>query len=274
MERLIDRDGLKRYAVLRHSDGRVVVVDGFKKRYDHMRNRIFAFADQMEKIVKCQMAVFFKHITLTYDVLGTIVDASEWKPNDLRNFQIEFFAWLKKRLPGVRIYGHAWAGEIQPKSTHYHFELMIVTDKRLWLENEAVSRIWGHGFVYLEDAETVYYLCSYLKKQDQKNFWYFPVGARCFAVVVKHDVIVDGQALYLVLRLRFLKDWQYRYLADNSAAGTLNFGILKDARSPPSDWHYVKSWTENDHQWFEAKGVTLEEAGKILYPGRAWVQGD
>ena len=260
IQRLIDRDGLKRYTALMGPDGRVVVVDQFKKRYDHMRKRIFAFSDLVKHMVSTGMVCYFKHITLTYDYFGTLGDASTWQPNDMRDFMVRLLRYLQKRYPAVKIYGYAWAGEIQPNSKHYHFEVMLVTDHRLWLPNARVKALWKHGFVYCQDGQSAYYLCSYLKKQSQKNFWYFPVGARSFAVVFKHDVMANGQAVYLRLRMMFLKDWQWIHLAEHSTDNVLNFATLKDAHPPKSDWLYMRSYSQRQADYYEAQGVTLEEA--------------
>ena len=173
---------------------------------------------------------------------------------------------MKKTFPGVRIYGYAWAGEIQPRSKHYHFELFLLTDKRLWLPNARVRALWGHGYVYCQDAPGPYYLCSYLKKSSQKNYWYFPFHARSFAVVFKHDVVVQSQALYLRLRMKFLKDWQWKWLCDNSFDNVLNFATLKDAHPPKSDWIYYGSFSQHEADWYMAQGVSLDEAIEALLP--------
>jgi hypothetical protein len=260
IERLMDRDGVKRYTALYGPGGEIVVVDQFKKRYDHMRKRVFGFSDEVKYLEASGVPCYYKHMTLTYDYFGTKGDASEWQANDMRDFIVRLLRYLQKTFPAVRLYGYAWAGEIQPNSKHYHFELMMVTDKRLWLPNARVRSLWGHGFVYAQDGRSVYYLCSYLKKTSQKNFWYFPFHARAFAVVIKHDVTVEGQALYLRLRMAFLKDWQWKWLCDHSIDNVLNMATLKDAHPPKSDWLYVRSYTQHDADWFEGQGVTLSEA--------------
>jgi len=259
VQTLSDRDGMKRYAALLGPGGRVIVVDGFKKRYDHMRARVFGFADEMKYLASAGPC-FYKHLTLTYDVFGTMGVSSEWCPNDMRDFIIRLLRYLSKTYPAVRLYGYAWAGEIQPNSKHYHFELMLVTDRRIFLQNARVRALWGHGFVHMADGQSVYYLCSYLKKTSQKNYWYFPVHARSFAVVIKHDVIVEGQALYLRLRLKFLKWWQWKWLCDGATDGVLNLATLKDAHPPESEWLYLGSYTQRDADWFGEQGVTLGEA--------------
>jgi len=263
-ELLIDRKRLKRYTALMGLGGRVHVVDQFKRRYDHMRMRVFAFADEVKHLESSGAPCYFKHVTLSYDYFGTKGAASEWQENDVRNFLLTLFRYLKKKFPAVKIYGYAWAGEIQPKSKHYHFELMLVTDKRLWLPNARVRALWGHGFVYCQDARGVYYLCAYLKKSSQKNYWYFPFHARSFAVVLKHDVMVQSQALYLRLRMRFLKDWQWKYLAENTNDGVLNLAVLKDAHPPKSDWLYLRSYSQYQVDWYEEQGVSLDEAIEAL----------
>jgi hypothetical protein len=260
VERLIDRDGLKRYTALIGPGGQVVVVDQFKKRYDHMRKRIFAFSDEAKHMQSSGMPCYFKHITLTYDYFGTMGDASTWQPNDMRDFMVRLLRYLQKTYPAIKLYGYAWAGEIQPQSKHYHFELMLVTDHRLWLPNARVKTLWKHGFVYCQDGQTAYYLCSYLKKTSQKNYWYFPFHARGFAVVIKHDVTIEGQAVYLRLRMMFLRDWQWRHMFEHSTDGVLNFATLKDAHPPKSDWLYVRSYSQHQADWYEAQGLSLDEA--------------
>lgn len=260
IERLIDRDGLKRYTALFGPGGRVIVIDQFKKRYDHMRKRIFAFSDETKHMQSAGMPCYFKHITLTYDYFGTKGDASTWHANDMRDFMLRLLRYLKKTYPAIKLYGYAWAGEIQPNSKHYHFELMLVTDHRLWLPNARVKALWRHGFVYCQDGRSAYYLCSYLKKTSQKNYWYFPFHARSFAVVMKHDVIVNGQAVYCRLRMMFLKDWQWRYLVEHATDGVINLATLKDAHPPKSEWMYMRSYSQRQAEWYEAQGLTLDEA--------------
>jgi len=104
-----------------------------------------------------------------------------------------------------------------------------------------------------------------LKKTSQKNYWYFPFHARCFAVVLRHDVVVGSQVLHLHLRLRFLKDWQIGFLLQRAGNdGVLNLATLKDAHPPKSEWCYVGSYSQREVDWFEAEGVSLDEAIEIL----------
>jgi hypothetical protein len=229
-----------------------------------MRKRVFGFSDEIKYLQASGVPCYYKHITLTYDYFGTLGDASEWHPNDMRDFMVRLMRYLARTYPGVRLYGYAWAGEIQPASKHYHFELMLVTDLRLFIPNARVRALWGHGFVYLQDGRSAYYLCSYLKKSSQKNFWYFPVHARSFAVVIKHDVAVEGQPLFLRLRMAFLKDWQWLWLCEHATDGVIDLSTLKDAHPPKSDWLYLRSYTQYDAAWYEAQGITLQEALEAL----------
>jgi len=233
-----------RFSVLvNRQTGKVIIVDGYKKRYDLMRTRVKNWADQMGKV---DGPVFYKMISLSYDVFGTKIPKQNWRPNDIRDFELALREYLKEHFPDVVLYGYAWVGEIQPTSKHYHYHLVIVTGKKLFFPDGAVDRLWGRGFVKVTVAKSPFYLVAYCKKQDQKDYFYFPWGARGFAVWVAPWAISGGQKSKALLRWHSLKLWQLEYLAEHSKGDDLETDLecLNGQRSPPSNWEWKGSWVK------------------------------
>jgi hypothetical protein len=225
------------------STGKVVIVDGYKKRYDLMSGRIWKWADVM-KHLDCE--VYMKMISLTYDVFGTKGEPSNWTANDIRDFEVRLRAHLKKYYTGVRLLGYAWVGEVQPGSKHYHYHLVLATDKKLHFANGVIARLWGKGFIKLTVARSPFYLVSYTKKKDQKDYFYFPWGARGFAVWISSDVLSDGKNSKRLLRANCLKEWQIKFLVANMTGDDVldSLDLLKEAEPPPNGWEWVGSWVK------------------------------
>jgi hypothetical protein len=249
---MLDRDDPRnrtRYTVLwNEQTGSYCVVDQQKKRYDHMRGRVAMWA---QLLARSEVPMFFKMIGVTYDKLGTMHDASSWRPNDIRDFEVTLRAYIKKYFPAIILYGYAWVSEIQPISKGYHYHLVLATSKRLHFTRNAIEGLWSHGFSKVTVAHSPYYLVSYVKKQDQKDYFYFPFKARGFAVFIAGAVLCGGQQARLMMRLNFLKHWQMKEILDHyEDDGYFNLGRVKDARPPPSDWQwagsYVNDWAAVD----------------------------
>jgi hypothetical protein len=233
-----------RYSILHNPvTGKNIVVDGYEKRYNLMRGRILAWANQMKKL---EGEAFYKMIGLTYDTKGTKIEAVSWTPNDIRNFEVALRAWLKKNYPAILIYGFAWVGEVQPISKNYHYHLVIVSSKKLHFARGAIERLWRKGFVKVTASRSPFYLVAYTKKRDQKDYFYFPWGARGFSVWVAPWATKDGQKLAVMLRYHSLKHWQLDYLAKNSKGDDLekDFEVLKGLAPPPSGWEWKGSFVK------------------------------
>jgi len=216
-----------------------MVVDQQKKRYDHMRARVASWA---KLLARSDVPVYFKMLSLTYDTLGTVTDPRNWQANDIRNFELSMRKFLKQKFPGIVLYGYAWVSEIQPISKNYHYHLVLATSKRLHFSKGASGELWPHGFSKITVAQSPYYLVSYVKKQDQKDYFYFPFKARGFAVYIAKGVLAGAQSARLLLRFNSLKYWQVAEVLQHlEEDGFINLTRVKDARPPPSEWAYAGS---------------------------------
>lgn len=245
-----------RYSVLHNpATGKSIIVDGYEKRYNLMRGRILAWAKQMQKL---EGEAFYKMIGLTYDTKGTKIEAVRWSPNDIRDFEVALRAWLKKNYPDILIYGFAWVGEVQPISKNYHYHLVIVSSKKLHFARGAIERLWQKGFVKVTASRSPFYLVAYTKKRDQKDYFYFPWGARGFSVWVAPWAQAGSQKLALLLRYHSLKNWQTKYLSDHAAGDDLerDFEILKGVAPPVTGWEWKGSFVK-----LEKAEAKIEELG-------------
>jgi hypothetical protein len=235
-----------RYSVLVDvGTGRPIIVDGYKKRYDLMRNRVLNWANVMKPEEGEER--FYKMISLTYDVNGTKIVARNWRPNDIRDFEVDLREYIKNNYPAIIIYGYAWVGEVMPISKNYHYHLVIVTSERLHFPNGTIEGMWGKGFIKLTAGKSPFYLVSYTKKKDQKDYFYFPWGARGFAVWVAPWATNGIYKSKMLLRFHSLKMWQLQYLALHRKGDDLLLDmeeVLSGVRAPPSNWKWVGSWVK------------------------------
>lgn len=223
-----------------------VTVDGYQKRYERMRSRIVAWANVLKEL---NGEVFYRHITLTYDTLGTMIEACKWKPNDIRDFELKLRSYISKNFAGTIIWGMAWVGEIQPISKQYHYEMMLATSKRIYFPGGVIDKMWGRGFIGIAEPKTPWYLVAYCKKKNQKDYWYFPYGARGFGVWVSPCAVSGRYRSIILLKFHSLKIWQMNYLMANSKGGDLVEDmeeVLDGIRPPPSEWKWVGSWVKEE----------------------------
>ena len=245
-----------RYSVLRNLEtGKIITVDGYEKRYNLMRGRILNWAREMQKL---EGEAYYKMLSLTYDTQGTKIEAVSWTPNDIRDFEVALRYWLKKNYPAILIYGFAWVGEVQPISKNYHYHLVIVSSKKLHFANGSIENLWKKGFVKITAARSPFYLVSYTKKKDQKDYFYFPWGARGFSVWVAPWAVAGGYKLKCVLRYNSLKNWQLHYLVAHAKGDDLetDFELLRGLKAPPSGWEWKGSFVKLELA--ESKIVELE----------------
>lgn len=247
-----------RYHIFKNvATGQMVISDGWAKRRFHMNARIFGWANQMKR-----EKVYYKMLSLTYDVFGTVIDSHSWVPNDIRDFNQKFLRYLAREFPGIKILGYAWGAEIQPVSKHVHYHLYLATDRRVGLNEWEVAKMWGRGFIDIKVGRSPFYLCSYLKKKDQGDYYYFPYGCRAFSVWI--SPAAGGGMSRLRLRWENLKEWQQKYLLDHSENECLNLALLVGIRAPPSDWTYQGSYCSEEYAKMKASelGGGLEEEKK------------
>ena len=228
-----------RYTVLKSSNGKAMVVDNVKKRLMCMRRRLFAWAKVVTDAgFKSSYKVAM--VTLTYDVLGTLVEPADWKAGHIRQFMHS----LKKRM-GKRLKAAAWVGELQ-KNGHVHYHVLVIfegrflyPDKPCIVDGVRYKRLWPYGMSKVTfRLRTLYYICSYVGKGYQKNFMEFPDGAHGWAAYIE-DPYLKEQLKYLSLS-KF-----HQKIVDE-------FG-----------WSSLKSgkWSANQE---------LEEGNKLLYAGSAY----
>ena len=166
-----------RYVVLTNRvTGKVCIVDQVKARYDRLRNRIHNWATIISTIPGKKRMVM---IGLTYR------EGEPWQPNDIRDFMIT----VKRKL-GESLLAYAWVSELQTRGAlHYHVVLYMRTTARLPLPDKAGW--WKHGSTKVTGARSPFYLVSYTKKQDQKDYMKFPEGARAFAVWINEKTLSE-----------------------------------------------------------------------------------
>jgi hypothetical protein len=214
-----------------------------------MRTRISNWGHELEKI---EGGVELKMISLTYDVKGTKREAVNWQPNDIRDFEVAFRAYIARTRPHVLIYGFGWVGEVQPISKNYHYHFMVGSSSKLHFVPGEIEKLWGRGFVKVTKAYSIGYLIAYTKKQSQKDYFYFPMGARGFSVWIApwafaaHGTWGEGNRLKVLLRCDSLKDWQSKYLRENSKGDDLenDLELLAGLKKAPSDWVWKGSWVK------------------------------
>jgi hypothetical protein len=191
---------------------------------------------------------FQKMLSLTYDSKGTVLAPTTWGPNDIQRFEKSLRRWIHRRFPAIMLYGYAWVGEVQPASKVYHYHLVVVTSKRLHFARDEVFQMWARGFVKVTVARSPFYLVSYVKKKDQKDYFYFPQGAHGFAVWISPTCHMGGQEARAVLRWQSLKWWQQKFLGEHGTdvGGGVDFAALHDLRAPPSGWVWAGAYYHKD----------------------------
>lgn len=177
-----------RYIVFsNYQTGQMAIIDTVKNRYNRMRNRIKSWSGLIDGIEGNKRLVM---VGLTYR------PGEDWNPNDIR----EFMSKVKRKL-GDKLLGYAWVSELQERGAiHYHVLMYFKKGTRFPLPDK--SGWWKHGSSSVTSAKSPWYVLSYTKKSYQKNYEFFPSGARAFAVWI-HDSILTEK-----LRYSSLKDWE------------------------------------------------------------------
>jgi len=191
-----------------------MVMDTLRLRLQNMRRRIFAWS----KVIEIFVAQGRYHLTmygLTYDTKGTLVKASEWEPNDIR----EFINRLKARM-GKRLIAYAWVAEKQKRGViHYH--VIAVHSGRAPMPDRSYrsknsrgqeryfKRLWDKGNTHSDfNVRSPYYLASYVGKEYQKDFENFPKYAHAWAVWV------SDHALKKDLKFESLTSYKKQYVGE------------------------------------------------------------
>ena len=203
-----------KFTVLRKSNGEVMVIDNVRLRLSHLRRRVYAWANVTKSLVG-QLGVQMTMYGLTYDTQGTLVKASDWEVGDIR----EFMYCLRARM-GKRLLAYAWVAERQARGTmHYHVAIVHTgfapkPDISYMRRNErgelrSYERMWMKGNSHTDyKMRSPFYLVSYLKKEYQKDFEHFPIGAHAWAVWV------SDAALQASLRMQSLGEYKQKILCE------------------------------------------------------------
>jgi hypothetical protein len=154
--------------------GAVIMIDTYQRRLARMRRKLFRWAEIIKVYYPNKKKVM---ITLTYDVLGTLVNASDWEAGDIVKFIDKLEYRLKKHL-----YGYAWVAELQANG-HVHYHVLVVVDKRTIIGHVDYLGLWSKGMSKVGNCKAgAHYICSYASKKYQKDFSKYPKGARLFGV--------------------------------------------------------------------------------------------
>ena len=228
-----------RFTVLQSANGGTKTIDNVKKRLAYMRRRLFAWARVVTE-AGYKSAYRVAMVTLTYDVYGTLVASANWEAGHMRQFMHR----LKKRM-GERLKAYAWVAELQANG-HMHYQVLIIFEGRFLYPDKACiidgiryTRLWPHGMTRVDfNIRTLYYICTYVGKEYQKDFMEFPDGAHAWAVYVRDE--------YWAERLKYL-----------------SLDELKQKVVDEFGWLSLKSgrWSSNEHK---------EEGDKLYYRGSAY----
>ena len=228
----------RHYAVLRHKDGRKKIVDNVQKRLTYMRRRLFTWARLVTE-AGYRSAYRVAMVTLTYDVSGSLVAAANWEAGHMRQFMHR----LKKRM-GERLKAAAWVAELQGNG-HVHYHLMVIFEGRFLypdrpciIDGVRYKRLWPYGMSRVDfKVKTLYYVCSYVGKEYQKNFMDFPEGAHAWSVWI------GDPAMHETLRFESLDDLGRQLVGTLGwAAGLYEYRDLRRAVSAERGWSYAGSY--------------------------------
>jgi len=182
--------------VLKNSEtGEEIVLEKKAARLSKMRKRVFSWANTIKDYLPAH-GIGLNHrkvmITLTYEKV------EDWRPNHIRDYVKE----LKRRL-GEKAIALAWVAELQERgAVHYHLELICVKGTRIPMPDK--SGMWIYGMSKIETAKSIFYICSYLKKDYQK-MGEFPKGIRIFSVWVAKEAVTTIARWFM--RLSTLPTW-------------------------------------------------------------------
>ena len=180
-----------RYAVMcSEESNQSVIIDMWAKRLGHMRKRVFDWSELVKSCGDYQL----KMITLTYDYFGTLGTKYEWQPNDIRDFMLNL-----RNVLGSNLLAYAWVGELQ-NNGHPHYHVLIAVRRGAIIPYPDKSGLWVKGMSKIQsNIRTVFYICTYVKKEYQKEFEKYPKNMRLFAVWISGRLFPDK-----LLRLRFM----------------------------------------------------------------------
>jgi len=231
-----------RYIVFsNYQTGQMAIIDTVKNRYNRMVNRIKSWAELINGVEGNKRLVM---VGLTYR------PGEEWNPNDIR----EFMSKVKRKL-GEKLLGYAWVSELQERGAiHYHVLMYFKKGTRFPLPDK--SGWWKHGSSSVTSAKSPWYVLSYTKKAYQKNYEFFPSGARAFAVWIQDSLLSEK------LRFVSLKNWERAAVMSD---GWESLSFWRKHHSACNNWRldrYYSSLDEAEYRTEYMLGI-FEELGLV-----------
>lgn len=189
--------------------GEQIELDRNVIRLSKLRRRVFAWANTVKDYLPAAgKGRGFRKVMITL----TYAPDVDWKANHIRDFIKE----LKRRLD-INLVALAWVAELQERgAVHYH--VMVIAKKGTRIPMPDKSGMWRYGMSKIETAKSVFYICSYLKKQYQKGLGdnKFPKGLRMYSVYVSKNFFSVASRWFL--RLSTLPRWLYEVVIGLSDA--------------------------------------------------------
>jgi len=192
------------------TDGeRQIEVDSHLSRLRRCQRRVHAWASAIptpnrsirRKNKKINIGPRMVMLTLTYRT------ASEWKPNQVRDYLVDL-----RNLLGDRLLAYAWVLEMQQRGApHYHILLYVQRGTNV---PKPDAGMWRYGLSRRETAKSIFYICKYAGKAHQKEYQKegLPIGARMFAVkIYLTDAPNDGMLDY---RASVAPKWLYPHIKE------------------------------------------------------------
>jgi hypothetical protein len=197
-----------RYTLLRKGKGNYRVIDTRRMRLWKLRSRVFAWAGVVKSLTS-RAAVKMAMYRLSYDTGGTLVKPSNWQA-----LQIKFFMKALHERMGKRLLAYAWVAELQERGViHYHV-IIVYTGRANFPDRDVrakdarghlrvFKRLWVHGSSHSDfRVRSPFYISSYVKKEYQKAYEFFPSGCHAWAVWV------SDEAMQRDLRFHSLAEWK------------------------------------------------------------------
>lgn len=205
-----------RYTVLERN-GQRLIIDTQRLRLQHLRRRVHAWSRVVDDLKQGGQKFNMTMYGLTYDTLGTHGEAGSWEPLDISKFVDALHARMGKRL-----LAYAWVAELQLREViHYHV-IIIHTGRapmpdRQYRAKDArghmrtFEKLWAKGSSHTDfKVRSAFYLASYVKKEYQKAYEFFPSGCHAWAVWI------SDTASKQALQYHSLEDYKQRLFLEQN----------------------------------------------------------
>ena len=247
-----------RYTILRRGN-QVKVIDTKRLRLQHLRRRVHAWSRVVDDLRASGQKFDLTMYRLSYDTEGTLVEANNWQPLDIS----EFIDALHARM-GKRLLAYAWVAELQQRGViHYHV-IIAHTGRapmpdRQYRSKDArghirtFDRLWTHGSSHTDfKVRSAFYLASYVKKEYQKAYEFFPSGCHAWAVWIS-DI-----ASKKMLQLRSLEEFKQRLFYEEYCGNGDGAGF-----SWTEAWEHMEWEVQREKLTRKIRGETWEYVGAV-----------